>query len=259
MKLAPLLEANGAKIPTLGLGTWNLRGEACASVVADACRLGYRHFDTAAMYDNEADVGRGLRASAIARDEIFLTTKVWRSDIGAGDLQRSAEASLRRLRMAEVDLLLIHWPNPAIPMRESIAALCDAKRRGLARHIGVSNFPAPMLREAVALASEPLVADQCEYHPRLDQTPLIGLCRALDVAFVAYRPLGKGVGLDEPLLIRVGAAHGVSAAQVVLRWHVQQGLVAIPKAGRRAHLEANLAIFDFALSDLEMAEISTLR
>jgi diketogulonate reductase-like aldo/keto reductase len=256
--LAPLVEAKAARIPALGLGTWSLRGEECARTVARALAVGYRHIDTAAMYGNESEVGQGFRASGLNRDDVFITTKVWNSDIGAGDLQRSAEASLKRLKMSFADLLLIHWPNPSIPLKDSIAALCDAKRRGLTRHIGVSNFPVDLLRQAAALASEPIVADQCECHPRLDQTPLIDECRKLGVAFVSHRPLGKGALARDPLLTRIAARHGKSAAQVALRWHIQKGLVAIPKAAQPAHLEANIAIFDFELSGEEMVEISAM-
>jgi diketogulonate reductase-like aldo/keto reductase len=254
----PFVIAQDARIPAFGLGTWALRGEECEKAVASALALGYRHIDTAAMYGNEREVGQGLRVAGVARDEVFLTTKVLSSDIGEGDLQRSAEASLARLQIPAVDLLLIHWPNPAIPLKTSIAALCDAKKRGLARHIGVSNFPVDLLRQAVALSSEPITANQCECHPRFDQTPLIEECRKHGVAFVSHRPLGKGALATDPLLARIGAAHQKSAAQVALRWHIQKGLVAIPKAARRAHLEANIAIFDFALSAKEMAEISAL-
>lgn len=255
---APLVEAQGARIPALGLGTWNLRGQECAEAVANALALGYRHIDTAAMYGNEREVAQGLQASGVERDEVFVTTKVWSSDIGEGDLQRSAEASLARLQMASVDLLLIHWPNPSIPLKDSIAALCDAKRRGLARQIGVSNFSIDLLRQAIALSSEPIVANQCECHPRRDQLALTEECRRQAVAFVSYRPLGKGALASDPTLERIAAAHGKSAAQVCLRWHVQRGLVAIPKAARREHLEENFAIFDFALSEKEMKEISEM-
>lgn len=255
---APLVEAQGARIPALGLGTWNLRGQECAGAVANALKLGYRHVDTAAMYGNEREVGQGLRASGVRRDDVFVTTKVWSSDIGQGDLQRSAEASLARLDTPIVDLLLIHWPNPSIPLKNSIAALCEAKRRGLARHIGVSNFSIDLLRQALALTSEPIAANQCECHPRADQTPLIEECRRSGVAFVSYRPLGKGALASDPLLKRIAAAHGKSAAQVCLRWHIQQGLVAIPKAARTAHLAENFAIFDFELSDGEKKEISAM-
>ena len=255
---APLVIAHGARIPGLGLGTWALRGEECAKSVEAALQLGYRHIDTAAMYGNEREVGQGLRASGVSRDDVFITTKVWSSDIGEGDLQRSAEASLARLQIPIVDLLLIHWPNPTIPLKVSIAALCDAKKRGLARHIGVSNFSIDLMRQAVALSSEPIVANQCECNPRSDQTPLIDECRRRGVAFVSHRPLGKGALARDPLLTRIGATHGKSAAQAALRWHVQRGLVAIPKAARREHLEENFAIFDFELSEGEMKEISAM-
>jgi 2,5-diketo-D-gluconate reductase B len=255
---APLVEAGDMRIPAVGLGTWGLRGEQCAKTVAAALQIGYRHVDTAAMYGNEVEVGRGLRATNVRPDDCFVTTKVWSSDIGEGDLQRSAEASLRRLQVSTVDLLLIHWPNPSIPLKESIAALCDAKRRGLARHIGVSNFSVELLRQAVHLSDEPILADQCECHPRMNQTPLVDACREIGAAFVSHRPLSQGAVAADPLLSRVGAAHKKSAAQVALRWHIQKGLVAIPKAARREHLEENLAIFDFRLSETEMAEITAL-
>ena len=255
---APLVAAKAMSIPALGLGTWSLRGRECAAAVAEALRLGYRHIDTAAMYGNEKEVAQGLGASGIKRDDVFITTKVWSSDIGEGDLQRSAEASLERLQIASVDLLLIHWPNASIPLKESIGALCDAKRRGLTRHIGVSNFSSALLREAVGFAAEPIVANQCECYPGMDQDELIDACRKAGVAFVSYRPLGKGAILRNSTLARIAAAHKKSAAQVALRWHIQKGLVAIPKAARREHLEENLAIFDFALSEGEMREISAI-
>jgi diketogulonate reductase-like aldo/keto reductase len=255
---APLVAAHDARIPALGLGTWALRGEDCVKAVTAALSLGYRHVDTAAMYGNEREVGQGLRASGLNRDDIFITTKVWSSDIGAGALQRSAEASLARLQTPIVDLLLIHWPNPSIPLKESIAALCDAKAQGFARHIGVSNFSIDLLRQSVALSREPIIANQCECHPRHAQTPLIEECSKLGVAFVSHRPLGQGALARDPLLKRIGDAHGKSAAQVALRWHIQRGLVAIPKAARREHLEENFAIFDFELSEKEMAEISAM-
>src|SRR3954469_12113122 len=168
--------ANGAAIPALGLGTWQLRGDACADAVKTALAAGYRHIDTAAMYGNEEVVGAGLKASGIARDEVFVTTKVWYEDLAPADLRRSAEASLKRLRLSQVDLLLIHWPNARIPLRDTIPALCEAKRAGLARHIGVANFTVSLLDEAVVLADEPIVANQCEYHPYLDQRRVLAAC-----------------------------------------------------------------------------------
>jgi diketogulonate reductase-like aldo/keto reductase len=254
------VEAHGASIPSLGLGTWTLRGEDCAEAVAFALTSGYRHIDTAAGYGNEEAVGEGIRASGIPRADIFLTTKVGREEIDEGRLQRSAEASLKRLGVDHVDLLLIHWPNAAIPQKRSIAALCKAKRQGLAKHIGVSNFTVALLAEAVSLAEEPIVANQCEYHPRLDQSRVIAACRERGVAFTSYCPLGQGRGLlAEPAIAAIAKCHAKTAAQTVLRWHVQQeGLVAIPKSGNRQRIAENLAIFDFALSDEEMRTLSAL-
>jgi diketogulonate reductase-like aldo/keto reductase len=145
MAAIPIVEAHGAKIPAIGLGTWQLSGETCKGAVVAALECGYRHVDTAKMYGNESEVGDGLRSAGVARDEIFVTTKVWRDDLHEGDLQRSAEGSLKRLGLDKLDLLLIHWPNRNIPLKESIKALCETRARGLTRHIGVSNFPVALL------------------------------------------------------------------------------------------------------------------
>ena len=257
--LAPLVRANGAAIPALGLGTWAARGGDCAAAVAHALKVGYRHIDTAAMYGNEEEVGEGMRVAGVPRDEVFVTTKVWPSDIGWGALQRSAEASLRRLGLDAVDLLLIHWPNPAIPLADSIRALCDARRQGLARHVGVSNFPVVMLEEALRLAEAPLVANQCEYHPHLDQSKLLAACRRHGLAFAAYCPLGRGTLVADGTVQAIAAARGRTPAQVLLRWHVQQeGVIALPKSANPARIAENFSIFDFTLSDAEMARLSGL-
>ena len=161
----PVVEANGAKIPLLGLGTWDLRGRVCARVVEQALRLGYRHIDTAEMYDNEREVGEGLRASGVKRNDVFVTTKIWPTHFAPRELERAARDCLVRLRLSEVDLLLLHWPNPQIPLAETLGALCKVKRDGLARHIGVSNFTVALIEEALRRATEPLVCDQVECHP----------------------------------------------------------------------------------------------
>ncbi len=251
--------ANGARIPALGFGTWQLRGPECVAAVQTALACGYRHIDTARMYGNEKAVGEGLRASGLKRDEIFVTTKVWRDDIGAGALERSAEASLRDLGLDAVDLLLIHWPNAAIPLKESIGALCHARRRGLARHVGVSNFNSALLEDALAHASEPLAADQCEYHPRLDQSAVVAACKRHGLAFVSYSPLGKGGLLSDPVLTGIARRVGASPAQVVLRWHLQQGVAAIPRSGSPDHIRDNFGALDVALDDADMTAISSLR
>lgn len=259
MASAHRVEANGAAIPAIGFGTWQLTGRACTDAVRMALDLGYRHVDTAAMYGNEDEVGAGLKASGLDRDEIFVTTKVWYEDLRPGDLERSAQASLRRLGLDQVDLLLIHWPNPSMPLADSLGALAEAKRRGLTRHIGVSNFPAGLLEEAVARLREPLVVNQCEYHPFLDQTKVIAACRRHGLAFTSYSPLGKGEVARDPVVREIADRHGKAPGQIVLRWHVQQpGVVAIPKASTREHISENLNIFDFELSPEEMARISGL-
>jgi diketogulonate reductase-like aldo/keto reductase len=257
--LTPLVHANGAAIPAIGLGTWTMKGEEAARAVARALEAGYRAVDTAAMYGNEDAVGEGLRAAGVPRADVFVTTKVWYTDLAPGALQRSAEASLKRLGVDEVDLLLIHWPNPVIALEGSIAALCDAKRHGLARHVGVSNFPVALLDRAVSLATEPLVANQCEYHPHLDQTKLLAACRRHGLAFLSYAPIGKGAVLDDAAVRDVAARHGRTPAQVVLRWHVQQeGVAAIPKSANPQRIAENLDVFGFTLSDEDMRAVSGL-
>jgi diketogulonate reductase-like aldo/keto reductase len=248
------VRADGAAIPSLGFGTWAARGSECAEAVSFALECGYRHIDTAAVYGNEEAVGEGLRASGVKRSDVFLTTKVGTDDIDDGKLQGSLEASLRRLRLDEVDLALIHWPNPRIPLKRSIAALGKAKRQGLAKHIGVSNFTVALLAEAVELADEPIVANQCEYHPRLDQSKLIRACSERGLAFTSYCPLGRaGDILTEPKIRDIARRHRKTPAQVLLRWQVQQpGVVAIPKSSNRERIAENIAIFDFQLSDEEM-------
>ena len=245
-------------IPIIGLGTWDLRGRTCARMVEQALRLGYRHIDTAEMYDNEREVGEGVRACDLGRAEVFITTKVWPSHFAARDLERAAKESLSRLRLSEVDLLLLHWPNPQIPLRETLGALCKVKRMGLARSIGVSNFTVALLDEAVASADEPLVCNQIEMHPFLDQSKVTAACRAHGLAVVAYSPIARGGAKRDAVLARIGADHCKSAAQVSLRFLVQQGIAVIPRSSRLEHLSENAAIFDFALSDAEMAQIRAL-
>jgi diketogulonate reductase-like aldo/keto reductase len=254
----PSVEANGARIPLLGLGTWDLRGRVCARVVEQALRLGYRHVDTAEMYDNEREVGEGLRASGVKRNDVFLTTKIWPSHFAPLELERTARECLGRLRLGEVDLLLLHWPNPQIPLAETLGALCKVKRDGLARHIGVSNFTVPLMDEALRLSSEPLVCNQFECHPFLDQSKLIAACRQHGIAVVAYSPIAKGRVRDDETLSRIGAEHKKTAAQVCLRFLVQQNIVVIPRTSKVERLSENAAIFDFALSEPEMASIAAL-
>jgi len=249
------VEANGASIPVIGLGTWELRGRACARLVEQALRLGYRHIDTAQMYENEREVGEGVRASGVKRSDVFVTTKVWTTHFAPNDLVRSTKESLVRLRMSEVDLLLLHWPNPQVPLEETLSGLAEARRLGLTRHVGVSNFTVALIEEAVAKSSEPLVCNQVEYHPYLEQNKVLAACRENGLALVAYSPVAKGRVKNAETLNRIGARYRKTAAQVCLRWLIQQDVIAIPRTSKIERLSENLEIFDFNLTDDEMSEI----
>jgi diketogulonate reductase-like aldo/keto reductase len=251
--------ANSAEIPALGLGTWRLTGEACIRSVHAALEAGCRHIDTAAIYDNEEAVGEAIRSQPVPRADIFVTTKVWYGDAADGPLQRSAEASLKRLGLDWIDLLLIHWPNSRVSIEEQVRALCNARRRGLVRHIGVSNFPVRELEAAVAAADAPLVANQVEYHPYLDQAPLLEACRRHGSALIAHVPLAHGNVARDPVLQEIARAKGRSAAQVALRWLIQQpGVAAIPGSSSSRHVRENCDVEDFELTAEEMARIGGL-
>jgi diketogulonate reductase-like aldo/keto reductase len=252
------VEANGARIPAIGLGTWELRGRTCARLVEQALKLGYRHIDTAQVYENEREVGEGLRASRVRRDEVFVTTKVWTTHFAPHDLERSTKESLTKLRLSEVDLLLLHWPNPHVPLSETLGALAHVKKIGMTRHIGVSNFTVALIDEAVAACPEPLVCDQVEYHPYLDQTRVREACAGHGMAVVAYSPVAKGRIKSDETLLRIGKVHGKTAAQICLRWLVQQNVAAIPRTSKIERLSENIDIFDFTLSDEEMQQIFAL-
>src|SRR5262245_24241821 len=257
------VQANGAKIPAIGLGTMTLMDAVCVEAVETALRLGYRHIDTAERYRNESEVGeglrRGLRAAGLAREEVFVTTKVWHDQLATLDFQRSLDQSLKKLELSSVDLLLIHWPNPRVPLKETLDALCKAKRDGRAKHVGVANFTTSLLQDAVKLASEPLVANQIEVHPFIDQDKMLAACRAHGLAVTAYCPLARGQVPGNDVLARIGKAHGRTSAQIALRYLVQHGIIPIPRTSKADHLAANLAIFDFTLSDAEMTEIARLK
>jgi 2,5-diketo-D-gluconate reductase B len=252
------VETHGARIPALGLGTFRLDGRTAGRMVAYALEIGYRHIDTAQMYGNEAEVGAALASSGVARDEVWLTTKIWPDDFREGDLQRAAGQSVRRLR-TEPDLLLLHWPNPRVPLRETIGALNEARRQGLTRQIGISNSPTALIRESVALSEAPLLVNQVEYHPYLSQRAVLEELRAQGMALTAYSPVAQGQVFADRTLARIGERHGKNPGQVALRWLLQQdGVSAIPRSSREAHAKANLDVFDFALAAEEMAEISAL-
>ncbi len=253
------LSAHSAKMPAIGFGTMELP-ERPAELVAAAIHAGYRHIDTARKYGTEAHVGEGIRASRIARQDLFVTTKVTELDANEAEFMRSVETSLSTLRLDYVDLLLIHWPQPKVPFSETLGALARAKRLGLARHIGVSNFTLAMLDEAVSVCPEPLITNQVEYHAYLPQDRMLAALKKHGMILTAYCPLARGKLFDDPVLNEIAEAHGKTAAQIALRWLIQQPMVAaVPRALSESHIEENLNVFDFTLSEEEMQRIFTLR
>jgi diketogulonate reductase-like aldo/keto reductase len=258
-----VVEANGARIPAIGFGTLTLKDAVCINAVKTALDVGYRHIDTAERYGNEAEVGeglhQGLEANGLKREDVFVTTKVYHDKLAAADFARSFDESLKKLRLPWVDLLLIHWPNPKVPLEETIEALCKTKRDGRARHIGVANFTTALVEQATKLATEPLVTNPVEVHPFLDQSKVLATCKKHGMSVTAYCPIARGKVPGNEVLERIGKAHGKSSAQVSLRWLLQQGLIVIPRTAKRDHMEQNLAAFDFTLSEAEMAEIGKLK
>lgn len=251
--------ANGAAIPALGFGTFRVSPADTLRIVPHALKLGFRHVDTAQVYGNEAEVGEAIIASGVPRGDIFLTTKVWVTNYPRAAFLASVDESLAKLKTDHVDLLLLHWPNDAVPLAEQIGALNEVREAGKVRHIGVSNFNTALMAEAVKLSKAPLVTNQVELHPYIDQSKVIAAARASGLSVTAYFIMADGKVLADPLLKEIAAAHGRSVAQVVLRWVVQQpGLIALSKTVSEARAAENLAIFDFALSDAEMAAIGAL-
>lgn len=252
------IEAKGCRIPAVGLGTWQLGGRDCVRVVEQAIRLGYRHFDTAQMYGNEREVGEGVRASGIKREEVFVVTKIAPDNLAPRLLERSVKDSIGQLRLGEIDLLLLHWPNKGVPLKDTIEALCNVKREGLARHIGVSNYTVALLDEADRLSEGRLVCNQFECHPFIDQSKVLAACRKHGLAPVAYSPIARGGAKHDTTLETIGKRHDKTAAQVSLRYLVQQGIAVIPRTGKVERLAENIALFDFELSDDEMVDIAKL-
>ncbi len=247
----------GEKVPSLGLGTYRLTGEACVRAVGRALSMGYRHVDTAQMYGNEREVGRGIEESRVERAEIFLTTKVWPSDFARDRVKGKTRDSLKKLRTDYVDLLLMHWPSGGVPLGETLGAMRELQDEGGVLHVGVSNFSPSLVEEAARHAE--IFCNQVKYHPYKSQDALLDQARKMDYLLTAYTPLSRGGVQDDATLREIGEAHGKTATQVALRWLVQQEKVsAIPKATGEEHLKENLDVFDFELSEEEMDRISSL-
>jgi 2,5-diketo-D-gluconate reductase B len=248
----------GQEVPSLGLGTWRLSGQECVRAVERALALGYRHIDTAQMYANEGEVGRGIHNSGVNREEIFLVTKIRTSSFCHDDVIGSTRESLEKFSTEYVDLLLMHSPNPSVPLRETLGAMTELQEEGSVKHVGVSNFPPSMVEEAAEHAT--VFCNQVEYHPYRAQDELLEQARGMDYLLTAYSPVAKGRVSRDVTLEEIGEAYGKTPAQVALRWLIQQVKVAaIPKAASEDHLRSNFDIFDFELSDEEMERIFALR
>lgn len=246
-------------IPKLGFGTFNLRGREAQGALEFALDVGYRHFDTAQVYENEADIGAVLGRAEEPRERLFITTKVWGTHLNRKDFLPSVENSLRELRQDYLDLLLIHWPNEQIPMEEVMEQLQEAQRKEYCRLIGVSNFTVALLEETRQLGV-PIVCNQFEYHPFLDQRKLVEKCQEMGLFMTAYSPIARGVVADEPEIQDIAANHKVKPTQVALRWLVQQeDVVAIPKSAKLMRIRENFDVFNFSLTEEEMDRVSALR
>lgn len=254
-----MITAHGLRMPKLGLGTWRMKGVECQEAIERALALGYRHVDTAEMYGNEDAVGDALAATAVDRGEIHLTTKVWYDHLAPDAMRRAMAASLEKLRTPYVDLYLIHWPGPDMDLPAALETMVALKEEGLARAIGVSNFPVKLLRQAVEEVRAPIVCDQVEYHVLLDQSAVCRYARAHDLAVTAYCPLAQGRLADYPALGTIAEKHGVTPAQVALAWLLEQdGVAAIPKAARAESQRANLEAAEIRLDDADRRVIAGL-
>ena len=253
------LQTQGISLPRLGLGTFRLQGDACRVAVEGALGLGYRHIDTAEMYGNEEAIGDAIAASGVAREDLHVTTKVWNENLAPDAIRHAFDASLKKLRLDHVDLYLVHWPSKAMKLPAMFETLSMLKQEGFTRAIGVANFNLALLRAVVEEIKAPIACNQVEYHVMLDQTPLRNYLAAKSIPLVAYCPLAQGRVASDPTLTAIGRKHGASAAQVALKWLLDQdGVAAIPKASRAESQQANLDAQNIGLDDEDMKAIAAL-
>ena len=248
-------------IPALGLGTFRLKDQVVIDSVSTALELGYRAIDTAQIYGNEAEVGQAVAASGVPRGELYLTTKIWTENLSRERLIPSLEESLDKLKTDYVDLCLIHWPSPggAVPVAEYMAALAEAKARGLAREIGVSNFTLALMQQAIdVVGAGEIATNQVELHPYLQNRKVAGFAERHGIRITSYMTLGYGKVLGDAVIGEIAQRHDASPAQVVLAWAMQLGYAVIPSSTRRANLASNLAARELRLSDADMAAIAAL-
>jgi len=249
----------GIKVPEIGLGTYKLYGRECYETLRKALDLGYTHIDTAQMYENEAEIGEAIKISGRDREELFITTKIWHTDLQHDDVLQTVEDSLRDLDTPYLDLLLIHWPNPDVPLERTFEAMMTLRDQGKAINIGVSNFNLALMKQSVEELRIPLFCNQLEFHPFLVPEAMLDYSYDHDFMVTAYAPLARGRVFEEEIIRNIAEEHGKSPAQVALRWLIEQeNVVAIPKATSEEHLKANLDIYDFSLSDEEFELIDSL-
>ncbi|WP_342236169.1 aldo/keto reductase [Inquilinus sp. OTU3971] len=253
-----IVEAHGAEIPALGFGVFRMSDAEVERVVPAALEAGFRHFDTAQIYQNEAALGRALQAAGARREDLFLTTKVWVDNYSQAKFAASVDESLDKLEVDHIDLLLLHWPGDKVAIAKQIEMLNAVQAAGKTRFIGVSNQNVAQLRTSIALSKAPIVTNQVEVHPYLDQRTMAEAAKAAGVAITAYYGMADGAAPRDPVLQKIAAKHGKSAAQVTLRWLIQQGFVALSKTAKPERVAENIDIFDFALSDGDMSVIGKL-
>ena len=248
---------SGLKIPILGLGTWQLKDDACKAAVKTAYKLGYRHFDTAWFYNNQPEIGQAFREIDINRTDIFLTSKIWRDSLSTSDVYKQFQDCLDQLRMDYIDLLLIHWPNPEVPLEETLGTFTDLHQKGKIKSLGVSNFDISLIEKARAIA--PISVNQIQCHIGHQSPDLIDHCQRNKIAVTAYSPLAKQALLDHSTIWSIANEQNRTSAQVALRWLVQQQISVIPKASSKQHLQDNIGIFDWELTTSQMERLSQVK
>ena len=249
--------ASGHETPILGLGTWQLKGRQCERIVKEAIDLGYTHIDTAWMYQNQREIGKALREIHIDREAIFLTTKIWHTHLKYDEVLSQFEECLSDLQMDYVDLLLIHHPSSSVPVAETFEAFQKLYDAGQVKSIGISNFSIAQVEEACEVSELPICTNQVEYHVRRNRAELRDYCHARDIVMTAHRPLAVGNLAGDAVLGEIGEKHGKTAAQVALKWLIQQEIITIPKSGSVPHLQENLDVFEWELTDEEMRTLNT--
>jgi 2,5-diketo-D-gluconate reductase B len=253
------LQTQGISLPRLGLGTFRMQGEVCRAAVESALGLGYRHIDTAEMYANEEAIGDAIAASGVARKDLHVSTKVWNENLAPDAMRRAFDASLKKLKLDQIDLYLVHWPAPKMNLPAMFETLMKLKEEGRTRAIGVANFNIALLKTAVEEIKAPIACNQVEYHVMLDQTPLRRYMAAKSIPLVAYCPVAQGRAATNPTLMAIGRKHGASGAQVALKWLLDQdGVAAIPKASRAESQKANLDALHVGLDDEDLQAIAGL-